>query len=249
MLNNHNWAEIKDKFQQAKPFNHVVIDNFFKEEVAVELAKEFPSYDSGQWSLHMNAIENKKSCNRWGEFPKNTYRAFFYLTTQFVETMQAMLDDPALEADSGLQGGGWHAHSRGGKNNIHLDYSIHPKLGLQRKLNIIIYMTPDWDQSWGGGLELWNHDSDTELPGQLITTVNNCFNRAIIFDTTQNSWHGLPKEIACPEGVVRQSLAVYYVTTPEESANPRGRALFVPYGEQANDPAVLELIKQRSIVK
>ena len=81
-----------------------------------------------------------------------------------------------------------------------------------------------------------------------MALIENRFNRAVLFDTTQNSWHGLPADLDCPEGITRQSLAVYYVTEPTAGANTRGKALFVPYKDQATDPAILELIEKRSQV-
>jgi len=67
----------------------------------------------------------------------------------------------------------------------------------------------------------------------------------VIFDTTQNSWHGFPKVIDCPENVFRKSIAVYYVMTPEYGAETRTRALYAPTKEQENDPNVLRLIELR----
>ena len=249
MINNHNWNKIKEEFCQAIPYNHVVIDNFFDEDFAKSLALEFPEYNSEKWHYYHNPLEDKKTCNHWDSFPKCTYQAFSYLTDEFSHTMRFLLDDPNLRADQGLHGGGWHVHSVGGKNNIHLDYNIHPKLNLQRKLNIIIYMTPDWKKEWNGGLEIWDHDYILNKPNQCVKTIENRFNRAIIFDTTQNSWHGIPIELKFPEGVMRRSLAVYYITNPEKNAEPRKKALFAPYGNQENDPAILELIKKRSDVE
>ena len=136
-------------------------------------------------------------------------------------------------------------HSRGGKLNIHLDYVINPKLNLQRKLNLIVYLTEDWDTSWGGGLELWSHNEETNLPDKREVVVDNIFNRAILFDTTQNSWHGLPQPITCPEGVYRKSIAVYYMTDIPENTNQRKRALYAPTKEQENDSEVLDFIKER----
>ena len=36
-------------------------------------------------------------------------------------------------------------HKAGGNLAIHLDYSIHPKMNLQRKLNLILYLEEDYD--------------------------------------------------------------------------------------------------------
>ena len=72
-------------------------------------------------------------------------------------------------------------HKNGGKLNVHLDYSIHPKLKLQRKINILVYMTPEWNQSWGGYLDLYDNSSKKK-PGELVEAVAPLFNRAVIFD-------------------------------------------------------------------
>jgi hypothetical protein len=120
---------------------------------------------------------------------------------------------------------------------------------MERRCNIIIYMTPDWQQEWGGGLELWSHNEETGLPKECVKKVYNKFNRAVLFDTTQNSWHGLPDAIQCPENVYRKSLAIYYVSPPRAEAEPHDRALFAPHGDQINNPDILELIKKRSSSK
>lgn len=246
-LNNRNWRALQSEFLSNKPFNHIVIDDFFLPEVVEQLVKEFPSYDSTVWNAHYNnAIENKKACNHWDKFPRTTYAAFHYLCgAGFENIVSEITGYPGVQADVGLHGGGWHAHATSGKLNVHLDYSIHPKLQLERHYNLIVYITPDWNPAWGGGLELWDHNEDG-TPSELITTVENRFNRAVLFDTTQYSWHGLPRDLKCPEGVMRQSMAVYYVTEPAEDADSRSRALFVPHGAQSDDPKILELIKLRS---
>jgi hypothetical protein len=251
IVNDQYWVGFREAFVGAEPFDHVVIDNFFTDEMVAQLVAEFPAYDAeGVWNAHYNnPIENKKACNHWDKFPRNTYQALHYLCgAAFEHAVEKITGRTGIQADIGLHGGGWHAHATNGKLNIHVDYNIHPKLQLQRHYNLIVYITPDWNPEWGGGLELWSHDPETNSPKKLVKTVENQFNRAVLFDTTQNSWHGLPADLNCPKGIVRQSLAVYYVTDPPQDADPRGKALFVPYGEQANDPAVLELIKKRSQV-
>ena len=110
-----------------------------------------------------------------------------------------------------------------------------------------MYLTEEWDTSWGGGLELWSHDSETKKPKEKIKIVDNVFNRAILFDTTQNSWHGFPEPITCPEGTYRKSIAFYYLTDPPEEVELRKRALYAPTKDQENNPEILELIKRRSV--
>ena len=129
-----------------------------------------------------------------------------------------------------------------------MDYSIHPKLGLQRKLNIIIYLNSNWKKEWNGNLGLWSNES-SKNPGKLVKQIVPKFNRAILFDTTQNSWHGLPNPLKCPKNEFRKSIAVYYLCEPPSKVDKRGKALFAPTDNQANDKDVLDLIKKRSNIE
>lgn len=238
-----------DEFLEAKPFNHLVLDNFLNEESALAIAEEFPSWDDQEWNRYNNAIEKKKTLNIWDRFQPNTYKAFFELLSDTtVKNLERLSDIDNLYADIGLHGGGLHAHKAADKLNIHLDYSIHPKLKLERRLNIIIYVTPDWQSEWGGGLELWSNNPETNQPLACAVKIENKFNRAVIFDTTQNSWHGLPTPIACPEGIYRKSLAAYYLCEARKESSPRQKVLFAPTDEQKNDPTVLDLIEKRSVI-
>ena len=123
----------------------------------------------------------------------------------FVNLSEALFDKRKPTSDAGLNGGGWHIHSRGGKLNTHLDYSLHPKLNLQRKLNIIVYLNSEWKSEWEGILAYGVMKDDA--PGDLVKEIEPKFNRAIIFDTTMNSWHGLPNPLQCPENQYRKKLS------------------------------------------
>ena len=82
-----------------------------------------------------------------------------------------MFGSDVLISDPGLNGGGWHIHKQGGKLNTHLDYSLHPKLVLQRKINIIIYLNSCWKKNWGGNLGLWGNGS-SKFPGKTFPSVS-----------------------------------------------------------------------------
>ena len=247
-----NWDSVKGQigsYGENKPFDHVVIDDFFDADFAEKLSNEFPHFDSEVWHGYNNPIEVKRVCNNWNVFPSATYALFSYFnSSDWLSFLgEQLLRGVKLYGDSGLNGGGWHVHKRGGKLNTHLDYSLHPKLGLQRKLNIIIYMNKNWHESWGGSLGLWGNES-AEKPGELIKSVWCKFNRAVIFDTTQNSWHGLPDPLDCPENECRKSLAAYFLCEAPQDVDKRGKALFAPTKEQEGDIEILDLIRQRSDV-
>lgn len=231
------------------PFYHSIIDNFFDLEIARKIESEFPDYYSDFWFHYNNPLEKKKSCNNWCTFKEETYKTFCYLNSpEFIDILKKITGIKVLYPDIGLHGGGLHISGRNDKLNIHLDYSIHPKLNLQRKLNLIIYMTENWNSKWGGNLELWSHDEEKNKPKKCERIVENIFNRAILFDTTQNSWHGYEKPLSCPQKVYRKSLAVYYLTDAPQNVETRKRALYSPSKEQENDENILNLIKIRSSI-
>ena len=248
-VNTKAMTEAFKGFSTALPYPHCVIDDFFDDDFAKALEEEFPDFDSDAWHIYDNAIEVKKTCNNWNLFPAKTYSVFEYFNSpEFLEALSGLAGTPNLYPDPGLNGGGWHIHKPGGKLNIHLDYNLHPKLGLQRKLNILVYMNSNWQDSWGGRLGLWEHNAEEGRPGALVKEIVPVFNRAVIFDTTCNSWHGLPEPVLSPEGECRQSLAAYFLTIPPPETENRAKALFAPNEDQKDDPAVLELIRKRSSV-
>lgn len=245
MINIARLAAAAKNFKNSQPFDHCVIEGFFDDDVALEIEKECPKFEDSLWHVYDNSIEVKKTTNVWYNFGPKTYQALAYLNSPaFVNMISDHLRLPGLKADVGLHGGGWHVHGNGGLLNPHLDYSIHPKLGLQRKLNLIVYLNSSWQDDWGGQLGLWEDSQDS--PGSLIKSVTPRFNTAILFDTTQKSWHGLVETVKTPPGQVRRSLAVYYMVEPQIDADKRGKALYAPTKDQQGDDEVLDLIKKRA---
>lgn len=233
---------------EKTPFDHVVIDNFFHHNCALQLEKEFPNYHSNEWYVYENAIENKKALNNWNIFPPLTFRIFTFLNSDYFTKLLSLYFKENLKSDYGLHGGGWHIHGAGGNLNPHLDYSIHPKSGLQRKLNIIIYLSsnliPDLH---GGHLGFWSHDEQRNQPKEVCKEVAPIFNRAVIFDTTQNSWHGMSQKLTLSSNsnIFRKSLAIYYLIDPSPNSKKNLRALFAPRDEQKGDKKIIDLINKR----
>lgn len=242
MINSFNWKDLGTQFEK----NHfAVIDNFFDDTFIDRIADSFPDYNSDVWNAEYNSpLENKKACNIWDRFPDDLYRTMYFLNTdEFLENIYEMMGTKEIFSDFGLHGGGLHAHSTGGFLNMHKDYETHPKLMLTRKLNLIVYLTKDWDRNWNGGLEFRvNNNQD------CVGKIECKFNRAVLFDTTVDMWHGLPDKITCPANISRNSLAIYYYIAPDMSKLGQGRmrALFSPAPHQVGDAEIEKLIKLRS---
>jgi Rps23 Pro-64 3,4-dihydroxylase Tpa1-like proline 4-hydroxylase len=135
---------------------------------------------------------------------------------EITQKISSLSDIFNLEYDPYLHGAGLHIHPKDGKLDMHLDYEKHPHMDKQRRLNIILYMSKDWQNEWNGETQLW----DKNLTKCVVKSPV-VFNTAIIFKTNETSWHGLPEPIACPANVLRKSIAYYYVSpmesTPEDS--------------------------------
>ena len=252
MLNFINKKQLEKSFKSyngAFPYDYCVVDNFFDVDLANELSNEFPDFDDPIWHQYDNPIEIKKVSNLWNIFPPTTYHVFNQLNSpEFVNYLAKISNIDNLYADNGLNGGGWHMLKNGGKLNPHLDYSLHPKMPLQRKINLIVYLNQNWKEGWGGELGLWSSAEDGTKPIKIEKTITPIFNRAIFFDTTMHSWHGLYNIVNSPPEEFRKSLAIYYLTDPPEDVDERGKALFAPTEDQVGDSQVEELIKKRSDV-
>lgn len=246
MINKKNLKESLKKFKGNKPFDHCVVDDFLSKNTLKKIIKDFPKYNSNNWHIYKNKLEEKKTINSWHLMPEYTYNLFQYLNSyEFVKFLSKEIK-VNLISDSGLHGGGWHCHGNGGNLNPHLDYSIHPKIKLERFLNLIIYVSPNIKEKHGGHLGFWKHNKKLNAPDDLAKEFFPKLNRAVIFRTNQNSWHGLSKPLSLPRGVYRNSLAIYYLKKPSKNAVIRGKALFAPRKEQMEDKEIQNLIKLRS---
>jgi len=106
-----------------------------------------------------------------------------------------------------------HKISRGGKLGVHADFNVNFVNNLHRRINVLIYLNEDWNPEWNGHLELWDKDLS-----KCCVKVEPIFNRAVVFNITDDAFHGHPEPLQCPETVSRYSLALYYYTEdrPEE---------------------------------
>jgi Rps23 Pro-64 3,4-dihydroxylase Tpa1-like proline 4-hydroxylase len=214
----------RGSYLDAKPFPHVVVDDFLNPEVLDAVLAEFPKPNQIRWQQFDNAREIKLASAKEANFGPVTRLLFYHLNSMsFLEFLSGVTGIPDLIPDPSLDGGGLHQIVRGGKLGIHADFNKHPKYDLDRRLNVILYLNKDWREEYGGHLELWDR-SMTKCEAKVLPI----FNRMMIFGTTDFTYHGHPDPLQCLEGMTRKSLALYYFSNgrPAEEISGEHSTLF-----------------------
>lgn len=223
-------------FAAAQPFRHAVIDEFLQPESAEALLKQFPGFDTRYALNEIGAVGGKAVRTRVRELgPAYAALDDYLQTPAFLDAVSRITGIPELLYDPDYEGGGTHENRPGQQLAPHIDFNYHPRTGWHRRLNLIIYLNPTWESDWGGNLQL---HQDPWSDGAEVRDVLPLFNRCVVFETNEVSWHGF-ESIALPAehaALSRRSFAIYLYTRerpPEEIAPPHA-TVYVLEGMPAN---------------
>jgi hypothetical protein len=222
---------LRDQFRHAQPFPHIVVDNFFDADFSRALIREFPAFDK------------EKARNEFGEHGRKavfqdlpsispTFASLDRLlrSGEFLELVGNLTGIPGLLYDPDYVGGGTHENLSGQELDPHIDFNYHPKTKTHRRLNLIVFLNPEWKAEWGGSLEL-HHNPWLPPEKNAVKAILPVANRAVLFETSERSWHGFTR-IQIPDAIPisRRSVAVYFYTKdrpPEETASSHA-TVYVP---------------------
>ncbi len=207
--------DLAKRFQTAKPFPSICIDNFLKPEFAEQVRQSFPTYDQAkELGLGFNAVNErgKIQVTDSSKFRGAVAQLHEVLASQpFLDLMSKMTGINELLADDKLLGGGLHQTGPRGHLDVHVDFNYIKERRLHRRMNIIIFLNPGWKKEWGGALELW--DEQVKVCHHTFEPI---FNRCCMFETSEISFHGVTA-VTCPPNESRKSFAAYYYTLDETS--------------------------------
>jgi len=211
---------LRASFASAQPFPFIKIDDFLEPTFAAELAESYPKFEQAvaQGRVFQGVNENLKVqvCD-YEAFPPPAKRLADTLRApEFLDDLEHITDIPKLQWDPSFSGGGLHETAKSGWLDVHVDFNYIEELKFFRRLNILIYLNPVWDERWGGVLELW--DREVRHCHHALAPVHN---RCVIFQTSEISFHGVTA-VECPAGTARKSFAAYYYTK-EAPANWNGQ--------------------------
>ncbi len=207
-----------DAYRTADPFPHVVLDDVFEPELLRQVLVEFNLMDRGRWHSSDKELERKWATEDIQHFGPTTRTFINQLNGGlFLHFLEKLTGIQGLISDPHLRGGGLHEIRREGALGVHADFNLYPRLNIWRRLNFLLYLNEQWDESWGGELELWDRSGKQKVKG-----FQPLFNRVVIFDTSNYSYHGHPHPLMCPPDRSRKSIALYYYTAerPEGEIDP-----------------------------
>jgi Rps23 Pro-64 3,4-dihydroxylase Tpa1-like proline 4-hydroxylase len=235
-------SALASTYSENQPFPHIVLDNFVRNDVIGAAEAAFPPPTDTIWYRYNNPLEKKHAFHEVDKLPDPLRTLIRQLSSEeFCSWLSDVTGIERLIADRSYHGGGIHQTCRGGKLDIHLDYNRHPALDLERRVNLILFLNRDWNEDWGGKLEFWNADVR-----HCVARIAPVFNRLVIFNTSDVSYHGHPDALDCPEDVSRKSIALYYFTPTHVDHETRLRVKFVPRPDDPTDPELIRLRELRS---
>lgn len=140
-------------------------------------------------------------------------------SNRFVETLKDITGVTSLQSDDSLHGAGCHITYPEGWLQPHLDYALHPKKALERRISLVLFLNPVWDERWGGRLEFL----DDSMAAQ--SAFYPAKGRIVLWEASDIAFHGVQK--LASDATQRVTMVSYYLADPRPNTT-RKRALFVP---------------------
>ena len=212
-----------EAYQSAKPYPHICVDNFMPAEILERVKSELAALPAPEASF-VRAQENLKTAYNPDRLSSYSRALFNALNARpFIMFLEEMTGISGLIPDPYFIGAGIHRVANGGHLDIHADFNLHKPMMLERRLNVLIYLNPDWRPEWGGSFEIW--DKQMTRKEASFTPV---FNRMVCFSTASDTFHGNPEVVNHPTGEPRLSIALYYYTATWSPSRKAHSTLFKP---------------------
>jgi len=216
-------ATYAETYQSGEPYHHICIDNFLPmsviDRVRADLAN-LPDAEKG-FDAAEEKFKSQYNPDRLPDYSRHLFHMFN--SRAFLLFLEEMTGIPHLIPDPYFVGAGIHKTLNGGYLNIHADFNVHKHMRVERRLNVLIYLNPPWQEDWGGSFEIWDKGM-TKKTASFTPTEN----RMVCFSTGSDTFHGNPEPVNHPEGLPRQSIALYYYTATWDDTRVEHSTIFKP---------------------
>jgi len=205
-------VDSREQYLNAQPWPHAVVQNLIPHSLIAAAAEECA--EVGDRLLLTTAGRN--------QIKQEAASGLGPVTTRLLAELEGPVFQEFLETVTGVRGlqpdpthalAGMHRTPVGGFTLVHRDFRRHPITNLHHRVNVLLYLNPEWHHDWGGFLELW--PPDMKQVGRRIAPRGNTI---VLWETHDQTLHGLPDPVACPSQMSRLSLASYWYSPTSREA-------------------------------
>lgn len=194
---------LKQQYSESKDrIGFFYIDDILPEELANNCFNVFPLKSEMR---QLKSIREYKyvtaQMNQHNELLEDVLYAFQH--DDVLNLISEITGIDTLFADESLYAGGLSLMEHDNFLNPHLDNSHDAERERWRVLNLLYYVTPDWQLENGGHLEIW-----PQGPKKDPVVIESKFNRLAVMATHQESWHSVNKVRS--EKTARCCISNYY---------------------------------------
>jgi len=172
---------------EGTPTRHFVIDNLLPIEICKEIYEAFPRDGNGFFSLDTFREKKRTSVNLEDYDPILSDITYAFQSPEVVDLIAEICGFEQIEPDPQLYAGGLSMMFNGHFLNPHLDNSHDGKRDRYRRLNLLYYVSPNWEVGNGGSFELWDA---ARTKAKVIAALTNRF---VVMETNKYSWHSVSK--------------------------------------------------------
>lgn len=179
---------LKKQFKDSqKDIGFFYIDDLLPEALALEIYHKFPDKKDAVKRDNLRELKyTAYQMNKYDSLLEETIYAF--QDKRIVDLVGEICALEQVYADEKLYAGGLSLMEKGNFLNPHLDNSHDKDRNRWRVLNLLYYVTPNWELNFGGNLEIWPKGLKEK---QIV--IESKFNRLAVMATHQKSWHSVSK--------------------------------------------------------
>ncbi|OUW34654.1 MAG: hypothetical protein CBD39_02820 [Flavobacteriaceae bacterium TMED179] len=212
-----NLISRKKEFFGNKPFPYIILDDFLEKNYFQLLEKQISKNDYLKKGKTFNSdLELNKKISLNTDLPEIISNITNVLNSNdWLEVLKSLTDIQSLKSTKvgNTKLANYHEMGSDGFLGSHVDHSLDPDTGRPHVLNIILYLSSEWKEEFGGATLLFNKNG-RKVKAQITYKKN----RAVIFLHTPYSFHGVEKLNNNFE-IKRKSLYVDYYSETLEPFN------------------------------
>jgi len=218
----YDLVKLKEHHFAGDPVPYTIIDDFLPRDIFNIVVKEIDDISSESWTVFANETSSREEVRNFVTAPHIQTLSNSMQGPSFLKWLEAITGVEKLIPDPYLRGGGITSVSTGNKLGLHTDFNWNEQLRLTRQVNLIVYLNPVWEDSWGGNLEFWNFENT-----ECVTSISPKPNRLAIWNYSKQLIHGHPQPLTCPENIQRQNLIQFYYNSNATHETLPRRSLFI----------------------